>query len=63
MGVIRNEFVPFIAAIDLFEDGTAVPAGAGTGLQAQLAKEVSNVQVPFTADNEEEDVQVFINRN
>ena len=55
MGVSRNEFVPFIAAIDLFEDGT----GAGTGLQAQLAKEVSDVQVPFIADNEEEDVQVF----
>ena len=43
------------AAIDLFEDGT----GAGRGLQAQLAKEVNDVHVPFIADNEEEDVQDF----
>ena len=43
------------AAIDLFEDGT----GAGRGLQAQLAKEVSDVQVPFLADNEEYGLQDF----
>ena len=37
------------AAIDLFEDGT----GAGTGLQAQLAKEVSDVE-------EEEEVAIDV---